>query len=67
MARMEKLCSVAAEMGRSMVQLALAWVLGQPGITSTLIGCRSTAHIDQAFEAAETGMAAELRAEFCSW
>ena len=67
MERMEKLRSKAAESGRSMVQLALAWVLGQPGITSTLIGSRSTAHIDQAFEAAAAGMSAELRAEINSW
>ncbi len=67
MERMEKLRSKAAESGRSMVQLALAWILGQPGITSTLIGSRSTAHIDQAFEAAAAGMSAELRAEINSW
>ncbi len=67
MERMEKLRGKAVESGRSMVQLALAWVLGQPGITTTLIGSRSTAHIDQAFVAAEAGMSAELRAELNSW
>lgn len=67
MERMEKLRGKAAETGQSMVQLALAWVLGQPGITSTLIGSRSTAHIDQAFAAAEAGLSSELRAEVSSW
>ena len=67
MERMEKLRRKAVESGRSMVQLALAWVLGQPGITSTLIGSRTTAHIDQVFEAAEAGLSAELRAELSSW
>jgi len=67
MDRMEKLRAKATETGRSMIQLALAWVFGQPGITSTLIGSRSTAHIDQAFEAAEVGLSAELRAELSSW
>ena len=67
MERMEKLRTKAAETGRSMVQLALAWVLGQPGITSTLIGSRNTAQVDQAFEAAETGLSAALRAEMSSW
>lgn len=67
MARMEKLRAKAADTGRSMIQLALAWVLGQPGITSTLIGCRTTSHIDQAFEAATTGLPEELRAEMNSW
>lgn len=67
MSRMEKLRAKAAETGRSMVQLAMAWVLGQPGITSTLIGCRNTAQVDQAFAAAEEGLSAELRAELSSW
>jgi len=61
MRRMEGLRSVAAETGRSMVNLALSWVFGQPGITSTLIGARSTAHIDQALEAKEMGLEPELR------
>lgn len=67
MNRMEQLRAKAAATGRSMVQLALAWVLGQPGITSTLIGSRNTAQIDQAFDAASAGLSAELRAEFNSW
>lgn len=67
MNRMEQLRAKAAETGRSMVQLALAWVLGQPGITSTLIGSRNTAQIDQAFEAASAGLSTELRAELNSW
>jgi aryl-alcohol dehydrogenase-like predicted oxidoreductase len=67
MARMEKLRAKADETGRSMVQLALAWVLGQPGITTTLVGSRNTDQIDQAFEAAEAGLSTELRAELNSW
>jgi aryl-alcohol dehydrogenase-like predicted oxidoreductase len=50
-----------------MVQLALAWVLGQPGITTTLVGSRNTDQIDQAFEAVEAGLSTELRAELNSW
>ena len=61
MRRMEGLRSVAGETGRSMVSLALSWVLGQPGITSVLIGARITAHIDQALQAKEMGLAPELR------
>lgn len=67
MQRMEKLRAKAQETGIAMVQLALAWVLGQPGITSTLIGCRTTAQVDQAFDAAAMGLSPELRAEFNSW
>ena len=44
-----------------MVQLALAWVINRPGITSVLIGGRTTAHIDQAFEAEAYPMTAELQ------
>ncbi len=46
----------------SMPHLALAWAIGQPGITSVLIGARSTAQVDQAFEAEAMGLAAEVRA-----
>lgn len=67
MQRMEKLRAKAQETGISMVQLAMAWVLGQPGITSTLIGCRTPAQVDQAFDAAAMGLSPELRAEFNSW
>ena len=61
MRRMEGLRELASETGISMVQLALAWAIGQAGITSVLIGCRSTSHIDQAFQAEEMGLTQELR------
>ena len=61
MRRMEELRTVAAETGNSMVQLALAWAIGQPGITTVLIGCRKLSHVDQAFEAEAMGLSAELR------
>jgi len=67
MQRMENLRAKAQTTGISMIHLAMAWVLGQPGITSTLIGCRSPAQVDQAFDAAAIGMSAELRAEINSW
>ncbi len=62
MRRMEGLRAVSAETGISMAQLALAWVIGQPGVTSVLIGCRSLSHVDQAFAAEEMGLTADLRA-----
>ncbi len=61
MRRLEGLREVASETGISMVQLALAWAIGQPGITSVLIGCRTTSHIDQAFQAEEMGLTQEIR------
>jgi aryl-alcohol dehydrogenase-like predicted oxidoreductase len=50
---MERLRAMAAQHGLPMAQLGLAWVLSRPGITATLIGARSPAQVDQAFEAAE--------------
>ena len=61
MRRMEGLRAIAAETGISMVQLALAWAIGQPGITSVLIGCRTLSHVDQAFNAEDMGLAQDLR------
>ena len=61
MRRMEGLRAMAAETGISMVQLALAWAIGQPGITSVLIGCRTLSHVEQAFNAEDMGLAQDLR------
>ena len=58
----ENLRVKAEETGRSMVDLALAWAIGQPGVTSVLIGARSTDQIDQAFTAASVGLPEDLRA-----
>ena len=57
---LRQLETLAEQTGRSMVQLALAWVLGQVNITSVLIGARNTAQIDQAFEAAEVKLDQEF-------
>lgn len=57
---LDRLDEAAQVSGRSLVQLALAWVLRQPSITSVLIGARNTSQVDQAFEAAETGLDDDL-------
>jgi len=49
----QKLSQSAEMSGRSMVELALAWVIGRPGVTSVLAGARKTAHVDQMFAAEE--------------
>lgn len=56
----ERLQRVAEQTGRSMVDLALAWTLSRPGITSVLIGARNTSQVDQAFAAESTGLTADL-------
>jgi aryl-alcohol dehydrogenase (NADP+) len=60
---MEGLRATAEASGTSMVQLALAWVFGQPGITSVLIGARTLSHVDQALQADEMGLSPGLREE----
>lgn len=67
MDRMEKLRVKAQETGISMIHLALSWVIGQPGITSVLVGGRDATQIDQAFEAERVGLSSALRAEFNGW
>jgi aryl-alcohol dehydrogenase-like predicted oxidoreductase len=59
----EGLRAKSAQTGISTIHLALAWTIGQPGITSVLVGARGTEQVDQAFEAESMGMSAELRSE----
>ena len=66
-AMLQRLEHIAKQTGRSMVQLALAWVMRQPGITSVLIGARATSHIDQALEAAKVSCDHELNFESPEW
>jgi aryl-alcohol dehydrogenase-like predicted oxidoreductase len=47
----EKLQSVSRRTGISSVQLATAWALSHPDVTSILVGARSTAHLQKALEA----------------
>ena len=59
----EGLQRLAAANGISLPTLAIAWVLAQPAITTTLIGGRTPAHVDQAIAALQFAMSAELLAE----
>jgi L-glyceraldehyde 3-phosphate reductase len=47
LARIRKLDAVARERGQSLAQMALAWVLRQPAVTSALIGASKTSQIDE--------------------
>jgi aryl-alcohol dehydrogenase-like predicted oxidoreductase len=60
--KVEALRSISDETGLSMVQLALAWITNQPGITSVLIGARSTGHVDQALHADKSVVSPDLKA-----
>jgi aryl-alcohol dehydrogenase-like predicted oxidoreductase len=47
----------------SLPHLALAWVLGRPGITTTLVGARTPAQVDQAITARTTTLDQSQRDE----
>jgi aryl-alcohol dehydrogenase-like predicted oxidoreductase len=38
--------AVAEETGRTQAQVALAWVLGRPGVTAPILGARTMAHLE---------------------
>ncbi|MFW6035592.1 MAG: aldo/keto reductase family protein [Halothermotrichaceae bacterium] len=51
--RVEELIKIAGELEISMAQLALAWVLHQPGITSALIGASRPKQVEENVKAVE--------------
>jgi L-glyceraldehyde 3-phosphate reductase len=51
LAVVRRLDGLARERGQSLAQLALAWVLRHPGMTSVLIGASRVAQIDEALSA----------------
>jgi aryl-alcohol dehydrogenase-like predicted oxidoreductase len=42
----DELCEVAARSGHSVAQLALRWATATPGVSASLVGCRSVAEVD---------------------
>jgi aryl-alcohol dehydrogenase-like predicted oxidoreductase len=56
------LLAIAGQLGRSPAQMALRWVLAQPGITSTIVGARNAGQLQDNLQAAEWQLeAAALR------
>ena len=53
---------VAAERGGPVAQVALAWVMAQPGVTATLIGARTRGQLDANIAAAEIMLSADQMA-----
>lgn len=53
--RLDQLMKVAEQAGKPPATLALAWAFHQPQVTSVLIGCRTTSHLDQALAALAEG------------
>jgi aryl-alcohol dehydrogenase-like predicted oxidoreductase len=54
--------ALAQEKGCTASQVALAWCMGQPGITSPIIGPRTMAHLEDNLGAAAVTITAEDRA-----
>jgi L-glyceraldehyde 3-phosphate reductase len=52
-AKVRRLSEIASNRGQSMAQLAIAWVLRQPGLTSALIGASRPSQIEDAISALE--------------
>jgi L-glyceraldehyde 3-phosphate reductase len=52
-ARIRALNEIAARRGQSLAQMAIAWVLRHPAVTSALIGARTVAQLDESLDAAD--------------
>jgi aryl-alcohol dehydrogenase-like predicted oxidoreductase len=53
--------------GIPLVRLAMGWVLHNPDVTSTLVGARTIAHLDNALMAMEMDFPQEWMAEMDGW
>jgi len=58
-AAVEQLRALAAERGCTLSQLALAWVMGRPGVTSAIIGPRTRAQLEDNLAALEVSLSDE--------
>jgi aryl-alcohol dehydrogenase-like predicted oxidoreductase len=54
--------AVAAEVDRPVAQVALAWLMGRPGVTSPIVGARSLEQLAQNLGALELALSPEQRA-----
>jgi voltage-dependent potassium channel beta subunit len=60
--RIDGLRPLADELGLSLAQLALAWCLRQPGVSSAIIGATRVSQLDENCKASGTGLPDEVRA-----
>jgi aryl-alcohol dehydrogenase-like predicted oxidoreductase len=59
---LERVQEVASRLGVKPAQVALAWVLGVPGVTSPIVGASKSHHLDDALAALAITLDAETRA-----
>jgi aryl-alcohol dehydrogenase-like predicted oxidoreductase len=50
---------LAAERGLAPAQIALAWLLGKPGVTAPIVGATKAQHVDDAVAAIGVGLGDE--------
>jgi 1-deoxyxylulose-5-phosphate synthase len=55
----DRLAQVAAERGAPPAQVALAWLLGRPGVTAPIVGATKLGHISDALAAGELTLTGE--------
>jgi len=58
----EALVAVAAELGKTPSQVALAWLLGRPAVSSVIFGARTVGQLDDNLGAADLELPAEASA-----
>ena len=61
LARVTAVRAVAAELGLTAAQAALAWLLAQPGVSAAIVGSRSVRHIEENLAAAAVRLSQEER------
>jgi aryl-alcohol dehydrogenase-like predicted oxidoreductase len=59
----EDLSPLARQAGRTLGELAIAWVLRRPEVTSAIVGARSATQVDEFAAAGDWPLPAELQAE----
>ena len=64
-AAVEHLKTFFAGRGKSLTQIAIAWVLAQPGVTSAIVGATSAAQLNQSLPATAVTLDAE-ETDFCN-
>jgi aryl-alcohol dehydrogenase (NADP+) len=55
----ERNAELARRHGRSPAQIAIAWLLAQPGVTSPIVGASKLAHLDEAVQAIDLKLSSE--------
>jgi aryl-alcohol dehydrogenase (NADP+) len=57
----DRVADVAREKGVSPAQVALAWLLAQPGVTAPIVGATKMEHLEQAVKAVDVSLSDDER------